>query len=112
LGLDLGWVMVVWLAYILSRGDHRKVSVQAWVEAHPESLKRLTGIEMSGNDFNDDRLSILLRHLSQVLLWQGLEAEVIGRSIKVLYLERVADRDGQGYQKPCRSLGRPLELNC
>jgi transposase len=87
LGLDLGWVMVVWLAYILSRGDHRKVSVQAWVEAHPESLKRLTGIEMSGNDFNDDRLSILLRRLSQVLLWQGLEAEVIGRSIKVYDLK-------------------------
>ncbi len=38
---------------------------------------------MSGNDFNDDRLSILLRRLSQVLLWQGLEAEVVGRSIEV-----------------------------
>jgi transposase len=57
LGLDLGWVMVVWIAYILSQGDHRKVSVQGWVEAPPEGLKRLTG-EMSGNNFNDDRLSI------------------------------------------------------
>jgi transposase len=86
-GLDLGWVMVVWLAYILSRGDHRKVSVQAWVEEHPESLKRLTGIEMSGNDFNDDRLSILLRHLSEGPLWQGLEREVSSRSIEVYALE-------------------------
>lgn len=82
-GLDLGWVMVVWLAYILSQGDHRKVSVQAWVEAHLESLKCLTGITMSGNDFNDDRLSILLRYLSQGELWPGLEREVSGRSIEV-----------------------------
>jgi transposase len=86
-GLDLGWVMAVWLAYILSQGDHRKVSVQAWVEAHPESLKRLTGIEMSGNDFNDDRLSILLRYLSAGELWQGLERAVSGRSIEVYDLK-------------------------
>ena len=88
LGLDLGWVMVVWLAYILSQGDHRKVSVQGWVEAHPESLKRLTGVEMSGNDFNDDRLSILLRYLSQGDLWLGLQREVSSRSIEVYDLER------------------------
>jgi transposase len=87
LGLELGWVMVVWLAYILSQGDHRKVSVQAWVEEHPESLKRLTGIEMSGNDFNDDRLSILLGYLSQGPLWQSLEREVSGRSIEVYALK-------------------------
>jgi transposase len=88
LGLDLGWVMVVWIAYILSQGDHRKVSVQGWVEAHPESLRRLTGVEMSGNDFNDDRLSILLRYLSQGELWQGLQREVSGRSIEVYDLKR------------------------
>jgi hypothetical protein len=28
-----------------------------------------------------------------------------------LYLERVADRDDRGCQKPYRSLGRHLELN-
>jgi transposase len=28
-GLDWGWVVVIWLAYILSQGDHRKVKVQA-----------------------------------------------------------------------------------
>lgn len=88
LGLDLGWVMVVWLSYILSQGDHRKVSLQGWVEAHPESLQRLTGIEMSGNDFNDDRLSILLRYLSKGELWRELEGEVSGRSIEVYDLRR------------------------
>jgi transposase len=92
LGVDLGWVMVVWLAYILSQGDHRKVAVQGWVEERLESLQRLTGIEMSGNDFNDDRLSILLRYLSQGDLWQGLEREVSGRSIEVYDLARAVVR--------------------
>ena len=30
-GLSLGAVVVVWLAYILSDGDHRLNSVQGWV---------------------------------------------------------------------------------
>jgi hypothetical protein len=28
-GLDWGWVVVIWLSYILSEGDHRKVVVRA-----------------------------------------------------------------------------------
>ena len=31
-GLDWGWVMVIWLGYILSEGDHRKVVVREWVK--------------------------------------------------------------------------------
>ena len=31
-GLSLGQIMVVWLAYILSEGDHRLNSVQGWAE--------------------------------------------------------------------------------
>jgi len=30
-GLDWGWVATIWLAYILSEGDHRKVMVREWV---------------------------------------------------------------------------------
>ncbi|MGR3279448.1 IS1634 family transposase, partial [Acaryochloris marina NIES-2412] len=30
-GLDWGWVIVIWLSYILSEGDHRKVVVRDWV---------------------------------------------------------------------------------
>ena len=29
-GLSLGQIVVVWLAYILSEGDHRLNSVQGW----------------------------------------------------------------------------------
>src|SRR3954469_21325978 len=29
-GLSNGWLITVWIAYILSRADHRKAPVQAW----------------------------------------------------------------------------------
>lgn len=31
-GLDWGWVACIWLSYIISQGDHRKVRVREWVE--------------------------------------------------------------------------------
>ena len=31
-GLSWGWTAVMWLAYILTEGDHRKVSVEAYIE--------------------------------------------------------------------------------
>ena len=29
--LSWGWTVVIWLAYILTEGDHRKVSVEAYI---------------------------------------------------------------------------------
>ena len=35
-GLSWGWIATIWLAHILSQGDHRKLPVQAWVrQSHP-----------------------------------------------------------------------------
>ena len=31
-GLSNGWLITVWIAYILSQADHRKSPVQAWVD--------------------------------------------------------------------------------
>src|SRR5947208_1435061 len=31
-GLSNGWLITVWIAYILSQADHRKSHVQQWVE--------------------------------------------------------------------------------
>jgi transposase len=87
-GLSLGWVAVVWLAYIISVGDHRKVSLQSWVEGHRQSLSGLVGQAVSGNDWNDDRLSRLLRHLGEASTWASLERGVNGQSLEVYDLER------------------------
>src|SRR6478609_4487807 len=32
-GLSNGWLITVWIAYILSHADHRKSPVQEWVES-------------------------------------------------------------------------------
>jgi transposase len=82
-GLSLGWVAVVWLSYIIAVGDHRKVAVQSWVSEHRQSLQALSGQALSGEDFNDDRLSRLLRHLGASDPWSAIERGVNGRSIEV-----------------------------
>ena len=38
-GLSNGWLITVWIAYILSQADHRKSHVQEWVESLQHSLE-------------------------------------------------------------------------
>jgi transposase len=37
-GLSWGWTAVVWLAYILTEGDHRKVSVETYIKGMKHTL--------------------------------------------------------------------------
>src|SRR5215210_5725996 len=41
LGLSNGWLATVWIAFILSEGDHRKATVQDWVQRHSQTLSGL-----------------------------------------------------------------------
>ena len=38
-GWSLGWTTVVWVAFILSEGDHRLYRVEPWVKEHPRTLR-------------------------------------------------------------------------
>jgi len=82
-GLSWGWTAVIWLAYILSEGDHRKVSVEVYIEGMKNTLSRLSGQSLEALDFSDDRLEHLLKHLSNRKYWQGIEQELNERSIEV-----------------------------
>src|SRR3954469_16355016 len=42
-GLSNGWLITVWIAYILSRADHRKSPVQAWAQELHHTLETLIG---------------------------------------------------------------------
>src|SRR2546426_10740183 len=42
-GLSWGWTAVIWLAYILTEGDHRKVSVEAYIKGMHNTLSHLSG---------------------------------------------------------------------
>ena len=50
-GLDWGWVAVIWLSYILSQGDHRKVTVRKWVNQRRYTIEKVCGIELTETDF-------------------------------------------------------------
>lgn len=83
-GLSHGWLIVIWLAYILSEGDHCKSHVQEWVDQRRQSLEELTGQTIRpGVEFNDDRLSIVLRRLSEPAAWAAIEAELWSSSFVV-----------------------------
>ena len=56
-GLSWGWIATVWLAHILSQGDHRKLTVRDWVRQAHETVERVIGLDIRETDFTDDRLT-------------------------------------------------------
>jgi len=87
-GLDWGWVAVIWLSYILSQGDHRKVMVREWVNNQRNMLEQVCGIEIRETNFTDDRLGIVLRRLSSEETWAAIETELTHNSIRVYDLSK------------------------
>src|SRR5712691_3154563 len=85
-GLSWGWTAVVWLAPILTEGDHRKVSVAAYIKGMKHPLSRLTAQAIEPLDVRDDRLGHLLKPLSQSRYGHGIERDVHARSIEVYAL--------------------------
>src|SRR5207344_378422 len=75
-GLSWGWTAVIWLAHILTEGDHRKVSVEAYIKGMHHTLSHLTTQVITPLDFSDDRLGHLLTHLSKPTYWQGIEEDL------------------------------------
>jgi len=61
-GVSWGWTAVIWLAYILTEGDHRKVSVEAYITGMHNTLSHLSGQSIEPRDCSDDRLGHLLTH--------------------------------------------------
>ncbi len=99
--LSWGWTATIWLAYILSEGDHRKVVVREYVKSLPQTLGQVTGQAISELDFDDDRLAVVLKHLSNPAYWHPIEAELSRRTIRVYDLDtgvvRCDATTGSGY---------------
>src|SRR2546421_1171188 len=90
--VSLGWVICIWLASIMSKGDHRKLSVQDWVKGMRETLAQATGLEIRDGDFTDDRLTIALHHLSGDELWNQIEGDLARHLIRVYDLPQESVR--------------------
>ena len=82
-GISWGWTAVIWLASILTEGDHRNVSVEAYLTGMHHTLSQLTAQVIEPLDFSDDRLSHLLAHLSKPTYWHQIERDLNARSIEV-----------------------------
>src|SRR5436190_24340443 len=74
--LSWGWTACIWLAHIVSQGDHRKLTVRDWARQAHNTLEQITGLDIRETDFTDDRLTIVLRHLSDQSRWQQIEQEL------------------------------------
>ena len=87
-GLSWGWTAVIWLASIVTEGDHRKVLVETYLKGMRHTLSHLTAQAIESLDFRDDRLSHLLKHLSKPAYWHKIERDLNDRSIEIYDLSQ------------------------
>jgi len=86
-GLSWGWIASIWLAHLLTKSNHRKQPVQAWVKQAHATIEKITGQTIRDLDFTDDRLTLLLRRLSKLEIWQAIEKELSQNIIRVYDLK-------------------------
>jgi len=81
--LSLGQTLLVWLSYLISRGDHRMNRVEDWARQLEETLQQCLSSEFRPVLVGDDRLGRLLRYLSRDEAWVRLEEGLNQRIIRV-----------------------------
>jgi len=91
-GTSLGWTTGIWLAHILSRGDHRLSWVEKWVSGRVATLESSTGQIVLATEWSDDRLGRILDALSEDEAWQRFENALNRRTIRVYDLQPVRVR--------------------
>jgi transposase len=86
LGLSLGWVVTLWLAHLLSEGDHRLNQVEPWAVDRLETLRQCTGQPVDRLDLADDHLAVVLRTLADDDRWAACEAALTASLLRVYQL--------------------------
>ncbi len=82
-GLPACWVATVWLAHLLSEGDHRLNHVQPWAEQRLHTLQAFLPHPIQPLDLTDDRLASILRMLSDDTAWVGFERALTRDTLRV-----------------------------
>lgn len=103
-GLSLGQVVVGWLSYILSQGDHRLNQVESWAAELSHTLKPCLDVSVRSLDFSDDRLALVLDELSQDSQWEAFEGGLNSQTLRVYDLHaqtvRLDTTTVSGYRTP------------
>jgi transposase len=82
-GIRWGWTAVLWLADIVTEGDHRTVSVATYLKGMKHTLRHLTAQVIEPLDLSDDRLRHLLRPVSQPAYWHESERDLHERRVEI-----------------------------
>jgi transposase len=86
-GLSWGWIASIWLAHLLTKSNHRKQPVRAWVKQAHATIEKISGQKVRDLDFTDDRLTLLLRRLSKPDSWHAIEKELSQNIIRIYDLK-------------------------
>jgi transposase len=86
-GLSGGWMLTLWLAFILSQADHAKYKVEQWVAQNQVLLARITRQPINSAEFSDNRLSRLLSRVHKAPRWARFEDALWKHSVEVYQLE-------------------------
>jgi len=100
-GLSAGWVATIWLAHLLSRGDHRLNQLRPWAEQRLLTLRACTGQPVQPLDLTDDRLARVLYMLSDDAHWTSFERALTRDTLRVYDLRpsrvRIDTTTSSGY---------------
>lgn len=107
-GCSVGQMIIVWLTYILSEGDHRLSHVQEWVQAREKTLSACLNTHIRAEDFSDDRLGIILDMFGVDESWQLFDCDMTQGILRVYDLKgnlvRLDSTSGSGWKMACSSL--------
>ncbi len=102
-GLSNGQLACVWLAFVLSEGDHRKVALQPWALNRQHTLEVLLRQPLREVECSDDRLGLLLRRLARAD-WPALETGLWQAACLVYEFQvtsvRLDATTASGYHRP------------
>lgn len=89
--LTNGEALTIWLIYIISQSDHRKMTVEEWVRHHSAILSTLWGSHVPASDFTDDRLSTILSRLAHAISQAKIDRQLFENTVYVydLYADHI-----------------------
>lgn len=92
-GPSVGQLVIGWLMYIISECDHRLYTVEAWAQAHLNTLRQvLDCTELESSAFQDDRLGKLLEHFANEEGYLKFVSDYNARLLKLYELEQCVVR--------------------
>ncbi len=83
-GLSVGKLTEVWLAYLLSEGDHRLNRLEGWAKGRKYMLQSFyPDDDLDSSSFTDDKLELVLDYLDGKGTWKRIEKGLNKRILRV-----------------------------